>query len=137
MVGTANTNWQYEVYQTAFTTDNNISLTGGIKRFPYRLSIRLFKSGRCFKDRYLQSIALLAFVLNPTFLDGHLKVDLNLKGSMQKYHFADQGAIGTAVYFDPTQPVYTNSKRYSGYFEWLDANGKPNTLVARNPLAML
>src|SRR5215831_5434895 len=29
-VGTANTNWQDQIYQTAFASDNNISLTGGI-----------------------------------------------------------------------------------------------------------
>lgn len=135
-VGKSNTNWQSEVYQAALTSDNNISLTGGIKRFPYRLSLGYLNQEGVLKTDLLKR-GSVAFVLNPVFLDGHLKVDINLKGTMQKYHFADQGAIGTAVYFDPTQPVYTNSKRYGGYFEWLGADGKPNTLAARNPLAML
>ena len=39
LVGTANTNWQEEIYRGAFTTDNNISFSGGIKRLPYRLSL--------------------------------------------------------------------------------------------------
>lgn len=80
----------------------------------------------------------LAVVLNPTFFDNHLKVDLNLKGSVQKYRFPDtRGAIGTAVYFDPSQPVYGNSKRFGGLFEWLDATGDLNRNTARNPLGIL
>ncbi|GEO09695.1 SusC/RagA family TonB-linked outer membrane protein [Segetibacter aerophilus] len=135
-VGTANTNWQKAIYQTALTSDNNISFTGGIKKLPYRLSLGYLNQQGVLKTDLLQR-GSIAFVLNPTFLDGHLKVDLNLKTSLQKYHFADQGAIGTAVYFDPTQPIYSNNKRFGGYFEWLSADGKPNTLAARNPLAML
>jgi len=33
--------------------------------------------------------------------------------------------------------VFANSKRFGGYFEWLDATGKPNNLAARNPIAQL
>lgn len=134
-VGSANTDWQNEIYQTAFTSDNNISLSGGIKKFPYRLSLGYLDQEGVLKTDHLKRSSI-AFVLNPTFFQNHLKVDINLKGSMQKYHFADQGAIGTAVYFDPTQPIYSNSKRFGGYFEWLNG-GVPNTLAARNPLALL
>src|SRR5205823_13245366 len=38
MLGTANTDWQDEIYQAAFATNNNISLSGGLKNFPYRIS---------------------------------------------------------------------------------------------------
>ena len=136
LVGTANTDWQKAIYQKALTTDNNISLTGGIKKFPYRLSLGYLNQQGVLKTDHLQR-GSVAFVLNPTFFDNHLKVDINLKGSMQKYHFADQGAIGDAVYFDPTQPIYGSSKRYGSYFEWLNSNGTPNILAARNPLALL
>lgn len=134
-VGSANTNWQKEIYQNALTSDNNISLTGGVKKFPYRLSLGYLNQDGVLRTDHLQR-GSVAFVLNPTFFDGHLKVDVNLRGSLQKYHFADQGAIGTAVYFDPTQPIFSNNKRFGGYFEWM--NGSiPNPLAARNPLAML
>ncbi len=53
-----------------------------------------------------------------------------------KNRFANGGAIGSAVYFDPTQPVYANNK-YGNYFEWLQADGKPIDLASRNPLALL
>ena len=53
----------------------------------------------------------LALVLNPTFFENHLKVDLNLKGSAQKNRFANGGAIGAAVTFNPTRPVYATEKK--------------------------
>jgi iron complex outermembrane receptor protein len=40
--------------------------------------------------------------------------------------FADHGAIGAAVSFDPTQPVYDPvSSKYGGYFTWKQPNGDP------------
>ena len=135
-VGTANTNWQDQIYQTAFASDNNISLTGGISNLPYRVSLGyLNQTGILKTDNLIRNSAALA--LNPVLFDNHLKIDINVKASVEKYRFANQGAIGTAVYFDPTQSVYSGSKRYNGYFEWLNPDGTPNTLAARNPVAQL
>jgi len=140
-VGTANTDWQNEIYQKAFASDNNISFTGGIKKLPYRVSLGYLTQDGILKTDHLDKYSA-ALVLNPVLLNNHLKVDINLKGAIEKYRFANQGAIGTAVYFDPTQPIFTNSKSFGGYFEWLKpaANGPsmvPNNLAARNPVAML
>jgi TonB-linked SusC/RagA family outer membrane protein len=135
-VGSTNTNWQDQIYQTAFASDNNISFTGGISNLPYRVSIGyLNQTGILKTDNLMKNSA--AFVLNPVLFDNHLKIDINLKGSIEKYRFASQGAIGTAVFFDPTQPVYSGNKRYNGYFEWLRPDGTPNTLAARNPLEQI
>ncbi|HEY2722473.1 MAG TPA: TonB-dependent receptor plug domain-containing protein, partial [Chitinophagaceae bacterium] len=135
-VGSTNTNWQDQIYQTAFASDNNISITGGISNLPYRISVGYLNQTGVLKTDNLHKNSA-AIVLNPVLFDNHLKIDINLKGSIEKYRFANQGAIGDAVYFDPTQPVYSSSKRYNGYFEWLNADGTPNTLAARNPLEML
>jgi len=140
-LGTANTNWQDQIYHTAFASDNNISLTGGVKKLPYRVSLGYLNQDGVLKTDHLQKVSV-ALVLNPTFFDNHLKVDINLKGSQQKYRFANQGAIGAAVSFDPTKPVYSGNKRYGGYYEWLDPNpgitfGHPWNRAGRNPLALL
>src|SRR4051812_11664577 len=37
LVGTSTTDWQKEVFQTALTTDNNLSITGALNKIPYRL----------------------------------------------------------------------------------------------------
>lgn len=136
-LGTANTNWQDEIYQNAFASDNNISITGGISKLPYRLSVGyLNQEGVLLTDK-LQRTSV-GLTLNPLFFDNHLKVDINLRGSAQKTRFADQGAIGAAVYFNPTQPVRSNSKRFGGYFEWLDdLTGNPDPMTGRNPVGML
>jgi iron complex outermembrane receptor protein len=78
-------------------------------------------------------------VLNPTFFDNHLKVDLNLKGSKERARFGNQAAIGGAITFDPTQPVRVKSPRYGGFFEWLDAGQTTGlrNLVGRNPVGLL
>ncbi len=140
MLGTANTDWQDVIYQTAFSTDNNISFTGGLKNLPYRVSIGYLKQTGVLRTDEMQRTSL-ALVLNPTFFENHLKVDINLKGSAQKNRFATGGAIGAAVTFDPTQPVYATTKpeRFGGYWEWLDATtttGLAN-LAGRNPLGQL
>ncbi len=140
LLGTENTNWQEQIYQDAFSTDNTLSFSGGIKGLPYRLSLGyLNQNGILLTDNMNRISAALN--LNPKFLDDHLTLDLNFKGSRAKSHFADGGAIGSAVFFDPTQPVYAptmNEVELGGYFEWLDpATHKPNTLAPKNPLSML
>jgi iron complex outermembrane receptor protein len=50
-LGTANTNWQDQIYQSAFGSDNNVSVTGGIKGLPYRLSLGYLNQEGCFKNR--------------------------------------------------------------------------------------
>lgn len=136
MLGSANTNWQDQIYQNAIASDNNISITGGINKLPYRVSIGYLNQNGILKTDNLQRNSA-SIALNPVLFDNHLKIDINLKGSIEKARFANQGAIGTAVYFDPTQPIYSNSKRFGGLFEWLNPDGTPNNLAAKNPIGML
>ena len=136
-LGTANTNWQKEIYRSAFSTDNNLSLSGGIKGLPYRFSIGYANQNGVLRTDNLQRTSA-ALVLNPTFLDNHLKIDLNLKGSLEEARFAAD-AIGGALTFDPTQPVTVKSNRYGGYFEWLDPASPTGllNLAGRNPVGIL
>jgi iron complex outermembrane receptor protein len=139
LLGDANTDWQDVIYQTAWASDLNVNITGGIKKLPYRLSLGyLNQDGVLRTDNLKRASAMLN--LNPKFFDNHLTVNLNVKGTFSKSHFADQGAIGTAVFYDPTHPVYNDSAKYDkfgGYYEWTDAGGNPNTLAPKNPLSML
>jgi TonB-linked SusC/RagA family outer membrane protein len=138
MLGTANTDWQNEIYSSAFTSDNNISFSGGITGLPYRVSIGFLNQDGILKTGYMRRVSA-ALVLNPNFFDNHLKLDLNIKATTQETRFATQGAIGGAISFNPTQPVYSNSPRFGGYFEYLDpatATGLTN-LAGRNPVGML
>src|SRR5207237_8871631 len=69
----------------------------------------------------------------------HLKIDVNLKGSINNSRFADEGSIGNAVRFDPTQSVQGSSKRFGSYFEWLDPSSVTGLrkLAPLNPLGVL
>jgi TonB-linked SusC/RagA family outer membrane protein len=136
MLGTSNTDWQNLIYHTAFSTDNNLSISGGVPHLPYRLSLGWQDQNGVLKTDNLQKTSL-GFALDPVLLDGHLKIDLNLKGALEKTRFANQGAIGAAVSFDPTQPVYAKSNRFGGYFEYVDATGTLLQNVGRNPLGLL
>ncbi|HKH59555.1 MAG TPA: SusC/RagA family TonB-linked outer membrane protein, partial [Flavitalea sp.] len=136
MLGVENTDWQDEIYQSAFGTDNNVSLTGGIAKLPYRLSIGYQNLNGILKTDKMEK-ASVAISLNPTFLDNHLRVDVNLKGSWQKNRFGNQSAIGGAVSFDPTHPVHVKSNRFGGYYEWIDASGNLTNLAGRNPVGLL
>ncbi|HSC37171.1 MAG TPA: SusC/RagA family TonB-linked outer membrane protein, partial [Chitinophagaceae bacterium] len=136
MLGTANTDWQDQIYHTAGGTDNNISITGGVKHLPYRLSVGYQNQDGVLRTDNLQKTSL-ALVLNPVFFDNHLKVDINLKGSMEQARFGNQAAIGGAISFDPTQPIYAKSSRYGGYYEWVDASGTLVNLAGKNPLGLL
>ena len=136
LLGTANTDWQREIYREAISSDNLLTFSGGLKKLPYRVSIGyLNQNGILIKDNLQRTTANLN--LSPTFFKDHLKLDINQKTTFSNSFFSNTGAIGSAVSFDPTQPVKTeNSDRFGGYFEWL-ANGIPNSLTPRNPLAMI
>ncbi len=135
LMGNANTNWQKEIYRNAFSSDNIISMQGGIKILPYRLSLGfLNQNGVLITDNMQRSTVNLN--LTPSFFKDHLKVSINQKASFSKTNFASQGAIGAATYFDPTQPVTIESDRFGGYFEWMNGN-VPNALATRNPVALI
>ncbi len=135
-LGQANTDWQNEIYQSAISSDNNLSISGGIKSLPYRVTLGYQHLNGILKTDKLERTSL-ALALSPAFLDNHLKFDINLKGIMQKTRFANQGAIGGAVSFDPTQPVRTTDKRYGGFFEWRESDGSLILNRGNNPVGLL
>jgi iron complex outermembrane receptor protein len=138
MLGNSHTDWQDQVFQTGIGTDNNMSLSGGLKNFPYRVSIGYLNQQGILKTDKLERYSA-ALAINPMLLHNSLKLDLNIKWSKENTRFANTGAIGGAATFDPTQPVYSKSSRFGGYYEWLDpgaATGLQN-LAGRNPLGLL
>ncbi|MCI7089022.1 MAG: TonB-dependent receptor, partial [Prevotella sp.] len=144
----ADTNWQDEIYRTAISTDQNITLTGAVKNLPYRVSLGYTKQQGVLRtsdyERYTASVSL-----NPTFFDDHLTVNFNAKGMYSKTSYASTSAIGTAVSMDPTKPVYMNDdfykQHFGGYFQYHSVVDRgdtvwgfsPNSLATRNPMHYL
>lgn len=123
LLGTANTDWQDQIYRKAFGFDNNISASGSVKNIPFRASLGYLTQDGILETNHFNRLSG-ALNLSPKFLNDHLSVNVNLKTTQTKNKFANEGAVGAAASFDPTQDIYSSNK-YGGYFEWLDANGKP------------
>ena len=144
MLGTANTNWQDQIYQAAWGTDNNISISGGIKKLPYRLSLGYTEQNGIVKTNEFRRTSF-GLNLTPKFFDNHLSVTANLKGTMTENRFP-AGVISAAQFFDPTQTVYDKSAQgnlVSNYWEWFLYNNSGqrtnniNINATQNPLASL
>ena len=144
MLGTANTNWQDQIYQAAWGTDNNISISGGIKKLPYRLSLGYTEQNGIVKTNEFRRTSF-GLNLTPKFFDNHLSVTANLKGTMTENRFP-AGVISAAQFFDPTQTVYDKSAQgnlVSNYWEWFLYNSSGqrtnniNINATQNPLASL
>lgn len=111
LLGTASTDWQNEIYQTAFTSDNSLSVSGTVKsiKMPYRISGGFLNQDGILKTGNIQRTTLSVNV-SPKFFNDHLTVNISLLGAQSNNRFANEGAIGAAVTFDPTQPVYSGTK---------------------------
>ncbi len=139
LLGSSRTDWQDQIYKTAISNDNNISVSGAFKNLPYRISFGYLNQTGLLQTDNLRRTSV-GINISPMLLNNHLKIDLNLKGSYSNSVFANQGAIGTAVSFDPTQSVYnTKSTRFGGYWEWLDPSSSTGlkALSPKNPLGLL
>ncbi|HEX6227641.1 MAG TPA: TonB-dependent receptor [Chryseolinea sp.] len=145
--GTANTDWQDEIYQDAFSQDHNVNVAGSIKKVPFRFSYGYTDQEGILKTTDMKRNTL-SLNLNPVLLDDHLKINASVKYVNSKTDFGNTGAVGAAVSFDPTQPVQNGNTRYGGYFTWvnldqtlpdgsMDPNGNPNTFSINNPVALL
>lgn len=137
LLGASNTNWQDVIYQKAFGSDNNISASGSIGPVPFRASVGYYNQDGVLRTNNFKRISG-ALNLTPKFFNDHLSLNVALKSVQTKNQFANEGAIGSAVSFDPTQPVRTANK-YGGYYEWLQtgSNNLPIDLSTRNPLGLL
>jgi TonB-dependent starch-binding outer membrane protein SusC len=135
LLGTENTDWQSELYRLGIVTDNDITFSGGIKNFPYRLNLE-YMNEQGVLDRSQLTRMGTSLSINPTFLNGKLKTDANGKFFHTDNFFADQGAIGSAITFDPTKPVYDAASEFGGYYEWQNAAGLIG-LAPKNPVGLL
>lgn len=133
-----NTDWQKEVLRTSFSHDYNVSVGGKAGILPYRVNASYMKNDGILKTSDMQR-ATVGFNLSPKFFDDHLSVQANAQGTYARTGNANMDAIGNAVTFDPTKPVYSNIPvqggtkllLYNGYYNYtpggfFDRNGAVN-----------
>ena len=137
LLGNANTDWNDEVYRTAFGTDNNLSVSGSIGKYlPFRVSAGYYnQSGLVRKDNVERWTGNV--VLTPSFFQDHLKLTINAKGTLNNNSFNNGGAVWAAATFNPTIPVYSGNSNYGGFNEALDADGYPVNAGVRNPRGLV
>ncbi|MBO4720588.1 MAG: TonB-dependent receptor [Prevotella sp.] len=148
LLGNANTDWQDKIYRTAFSTDHNITISGGLANMPYRFSVGYTDQDGIVRTSSYSRTTVSA-TLNPSFLQDHLKFNINGKFMYAHTHKNNDSAIGEAVRMDPTQPVFSSDPTYNNfnhYFSWTN-NGSslndPNYPLnkernaASNPVALL
>ena len=137
-LGNANTDWQKQIYQTAVSNTDNLSVSGTAgKWLPYRVS-----AGYTDEDGILKTSSLERYTtsinLSPSFFTDHLKLNFNFLGTQVKQRFANQGAIGSAVSMNPTEPVYSGNSAYGGFQEvFYPGTTTLNTSGVKNPLGLL
>ena len=149
-LGTADTDWQDEIFRTAISTNHNVSIQGGLKNMPYRVSLGFEDNNGIVKTTWMKRFNTSINVA-PTFLDKHLNVNLTAKYMFEKDRYAKVGdAIGGALTMDPTQPVRVDDAAYDcvgGYFQYLQAKDDKVTdpswtsiakaQMPQNPVAVL
>ncbi len=128
------TDWQDEVFRTAYSQSHNLSLTGGTSNTQYRASFGYLDQEGIIKrsdlKRYTGRINI-----TQTALKDRLHIEGNLTasqieesrvpiGSTTGY---EGGLLTNTIQANPTMPVYTDTGTYY----------QPEALSKRNPIAML
>lgn len=145
LLGNANTDWQDQVLRTSFSQDYNLSVGGTVGFLPYRVSASYTDNSGIIKTNGM-SRTTVGFNLSPKFFNGLLQIFANVKGSyIVDRNSGLEGAVGAAVNFNPTLPVYSNYHTVGnagitylgGYTNCLNNDGDLETNGAINPTAQI
>lgn len=133
LLGTANTDWNDQVFRTGFGTDNNLSVSGRMGVLPFRASTGVF-----YQEGVLKRDDMSRFTgninLTPSLLDNHLRLNISGKGAWTNTNWGDTGSIRGASVYNPTWAPYDDNSPFGGYTEVADPNGNRVTGAQPNPL---
>lgn len=132
-LGSANTDWQDEIFKNSYTSDVSASILGNIfGKVPARLSIgNTDNNGILMTSEFKRTTG--SFALNPSLLKDHLKFNVTGNYAYTFVRKADEGAIGNAISFNPTLPVYDPVSPFAGYTESYDVSAGGTKLTPRGP----
>ena len=139
--GTASTDWQDEIFRTAFGQEHNVSVAGSIKQqAPYRVSVGYTNQDGIIRTSNYERLTASGGI-GSKFFGEHLSIDLNAKVSRENNNKVDNGVVGSAISYDPTRPVKTGSSTWAtdpglGYFIWTNGNS-PMAIQTDNPVAQI
>lgn len=110
-LGNASTDWQDEIYTTGVGAIHNLTASKGYENFNFRINFNHVSQEGPLNDLYERTGVNTSFVHR--FLDNDLKLTLVAKAVQDEFDYANEGAIGAAIAFDPTQPVYDENGNYT------------------------
>lgn len=118
LLGNSKTDWQKQIYQTAVGAIHNITVSQGFDSFNFRANVNnTAQQGVLIGDLYERTSINLSAVQR--LLNNDLKLTLTTKGILDDNKYADKGAIGSAVGFDPTHQVYNPD---GSFFQYVGQN---------------
>ena len=140
LLGTSNTNWQDEIFTQGLTSNTDLSVRGNLaKVIPTRLSLGYTDVGGVLKTSEFDRTSV-SLTMTPSFFDNTLKIMLNANYAYEENVYADEGAIGSAIAMNPTNPVYLQDSPFGGYYESYTPNVAPGSYTVygpANPVALL
>lgn len=144
LLGNANTDWQDEVLRTTISQDYNLSIGGTAGLLPYRVNASFTNNEGIIKTSKMQRTTV-GFNLTPKFFNGLLQIQANVKGSYIRDWNGSTGAIGAAISYNPTLPVYTKYNTLgntgltylNGFSSLINNDGNLETNGSINPVAQL
>lgn len=143
-LGTADTDWQDQVLRTSISHDYNLSVGGTVGFLPYRVSGSYASNSGILKGSRMQRVTA-GINLTPSFFDGKLKISANAKGYYLRNDWSDEGAVGSAISFNPTVPVMSYQESgnpdfpyfWNGYTTIEGGRHLFNVNASLNPVAMI
>ena len=135
-LGSDSTDWQKEIYNKSFARDYNFSMSGSIWNIPIRASVGTTTQGGILKDDSFDRLTG-SISMSPSFFNQSLRLGINTRIMNTDNNFANRGAIGSSLRFDPTKPIYDSRSPYGGYYTWLGSDGSKLALSPANPMALL
>lgn len=137
VLGNSDTDWQDEISQSALGTDTNLTLSKGFGSTSIRGNLGYTtQEGVISGSKFERTSGALAIRQN--LFNNSVKININARGSITQNNFINTGLLGAAAQFDPTQPVFSGSDLYGGYYEWLiPGTTDVNTIAPRNPVGLV
>lgn len=99
-LGTANNDWQKHIFKDVFSHHHSLSMSGGLKNMPYRVSVGIDNDKGIVKTSWMDRFNASLNVA-PSFLKDHLRFNITAKYMYEKDRIVDAGtAIGAALDMD-------------------------------------
>jgi hypothetical protein len=126
------TDWQDQIFRTAYAQEHNLAVSGGSENIRYYISGNYFDQESIVVSNRLKRISLRSNL--DSKISDHLDISLKLNvtnieddpAAMADNSGEYSGILSSAVFFDPTFPVKDENGKYS----------HSNDMLLENPVAI-